>query len=147
MTNEKTAIADDPEADLFESFKDILDSMDTEYRTVKAWGGKYCRIGSLTANQMITFLENNDDPTKKRTNGVMLIAQSLVDKQGKRLVDAHDATALSKAMEQLREKDANVNGHVVEQILILNGLNRKDAADVAKNVSGEAPTGASPIAT
>ena len=134
----------DEKDDVFESFDEVLSAADTEYKTVKAWGGKPARLGSLTAGQMITFLENNDDPTKKRSNGAMLIAQSLVNKKGDRMVNAHDPEALKKAIEQLKEKDAAVNGRVVEQILILNGLNKADAREVAKNASGEAPTGASP---
>lgn len=146
MADEKTEPADlDADVEVFDSFETILSVADTEYRTVKAWGGKMTRIGSLTAGQMITFLENNDDPTKKRTNGAMLIAQSLVGPkpENKRLVNAHDPSALAKAIEQLKEKDASVNGHVVEQILILNGLNSKDAKEAAKNASGEAQSGAS----
>lgn len=140
----KTEPADDLSNGVFESFDDVLSTSDTEYRTVKAWGGKMARVGSLTAGQMISFLENNDDVTKKRINGMMLIAQSLVDKTGKRLVNSTDKAALDAAIESLKGKDAGSNGRVVTAILELNGLNKKDAKEIAKNVSGEAPNGASP---
>lgn len=135
---------DEVNGEVFESFDDVLETEDTEFKTIKAWGGRPARIGSLTAGQMITFLENNDDPAKKRTNGAMLIAQSLVDKKGKRLVNPDDPEALQKAIESLKKKDANVNGNVTEAILLLNGLGKKDAKALAKNDSGEAPSDASP---
>lgn len=132
------------EGEIFESFDDVLSTPDTEFKTIKAWGGRPARIGSLTAGQMLVFLENNDDPAKKRTNGALLIAQSLVDKKGKRLVNPDDAEALQKAIESLKKKDANVNGTVTEAILVLNGLGKKDAKAIAKNALGEVPNGASP---
>jgi hypothetical protein len=144
MTNEKDdELLEDGTGDILSSMEDVLATADTEYRTFKAWGGKPARIGSLTAGQMITFLENNDDQTKKRRNGMMLIALSLVDKTGKRLVDANNAESVNKTIESLKTKDSNANGKVVERILTLNGLNAKDAKEIAKNVSGEAQNGAS----
>jgi hypothetical protein len=141
---EPEAVQDDKTVDVFDSFNDILEAPDTEYKTVVAWGKKHVRLGSLTAGQMIEFLESNDDPAKKRTNGLLLITQSLVDKVGKRLCRQDDAEIVKQNIEALKKKDANVNAHVVEEILKLNGLNRKDAKEIAKNVSGEARTGASP---
>jgi hypothetical protein len=130
--------------DIFETMDEIVSAGGTEFRTLKAWGGKAARIGSLTAGQLINFLNNNDDPAKRRMNGLILIAQSLVDKAGKRLVDTKDNEAMSKAIDQLKDKDAKVNATLVEKILELNGLNKKDAKEIAKNVSGEANTDASP---
>jgi hypothetical protein len=143
---EKDEVLDDKDLEIFENFEEVLAAEDAEYRTIKAWGGKHARIGSLTAGQLITFLENNENPEKKRTNGMLLIALSLVDKKGKRLVNTIDETAVQTAIHQLHTRDASINGNVVEKILLLNGLNKKDAKEIAKNVSGEAPSGASPTA-
>jgi predicted DNA binding CopG/RHH family protein len=74
----------------------------------------------------------------------MLIAQSLVNKKGDRLVDSENPEALHKAIESLKKKDAAVNGRVTEAILELNGLNKSDAKALAKNALGEAQSGASP---
>jgi hypothetical protein len=144
MKDQKEEVLDDKSAEVFESIDDILSTDDIEYRTLKAWGGKMARVGSLTAGQMITFLENNDKPEKKRENGLMLITLSLVRKDGTRLVNGDDADAVKQNIEKLKTKDSKTNGRIVEQVLLLNGLNRKDAQAIAKNASGEAPTDASP---
>jgi hypothetical protein len=133
---EKDEAFDDPSLDIFGTLDEILQTKDTEFRTIrKAWGGRPCRVGSLTAGQMITFLENNDKPELKRQNGLMLIAFSLVNKEGTRLVNPDDGDAVKRSIESLKKKDSKVNGEVVEQILLLNGLNKKDALKIAKDVA------------
>lgn len=137
----------DPEVlngEVFESLDEILSTVDTEFVTMKAWGGKMVRLGSLTAGQMITFLANNERPELKRQNGLILIALSMVNKDGKRLVNADDQDAVSAAVASLKTKDAGVNGRVTERILLLNGMGKDDARTIAKNVSSEAPPNASP---
>lgn len=137
---------DDVNSVEFESFDQIMAQEDTEFRTVKAWGGKMVRIGSLTSSQLITFIENNesDDKKLKVRNGRMLIALSLVDKNGKRLIDTSNKDHVEGAINKLGDKDASTNAQLVEKIMILNGLNRKDAKEIAKNASGEAQPAASP---
>ncbi len=134
---------EDGTADVLSSLDDVLSTADTEYRTYKAWGGKPARIGSLTGGQMITFLENNNDEASKRRNGLMLIALSLVDKDGARLIDVNNMEVVNAAIDKLKTKDAGVNGKMVAHILQLNGLNKQDAKEIAKNVSGEAQRDAS----
>lgn len=134
----------EPEGEVFESLDEILKIDDSEYKKVKAWGGKPARLGSLTAMQMVRFLENNDKPEQRRRNGLILIAQSLVDSKGKRLVNTENEEELNKAIEQLKGRASKTNGEVVQHILKLNGLLEKDALAIAKNVSGEVPTGSSP---
>ena len=131
---------------VFESLDEILGIDDTTYATMKAWGGKMVRLGSLTAHQLITFLENNEkeDKASRRKSTLLIIALSLVDSKGKRLVNTEEDAAVEKAIEQLRSRDASTNAKVAERILQLNGLSRKDAAEIAKNVSGEASPEASP---
>lgn len=130
--------------EVFDTLDGIVGTQDTQYKSLKAWGGKAVRIGSLTAGQVMTFLANNDDPSKKRRNGTMLIALSLVNKEGKRLVNPKDNTEIDKAIDQLIEKDAGINGALVERILVFNGLRKAEAKTIAKNVSGEANSGVSP---
>jgi hypothetical protein len=134
----------DTQDDILESLDSILSEDDADYVVVKAWGGKNVRLGSLTAGQMIAFLENNDKPEQRRRNGLLLITQSLVDKKGKRLVDPNDLEAVKVAIEKLKGRSAKVNGDIVERILLLNGMGKKDANETAKNVSGGAAIGASP---
>lgn len=145
MTDKKKE--DEPVGELFESLDAILQEDDAEYATIKAWGGRPARLGSLTAMQMIRFLENNDKPEQRRRNGLILIAQSLVDSKGKRLVDTENDEALNKAIDQLRSRSSKTNGFVVQEILKLNGMNTTDAVEIAKNVSGGAPIGSSPTAS
>lgn len=141
---EKELPVDDQNAeDLFESLDDIVSTDDVEYKTIKSWGGRTARIGSLTAAQMITFLENNDIPAKKRENGLMLITLSLVNREGKRLVDPDDKEAIKASIVKLRNRNAKTNGNIVETILLLNGLNRTNAQEIAKNVLSEVSTDAS----
>jgi hypothetical protein len=81
MAKEKETL-NEVNGEVFESLEDILNTDDSEYRYVKAWGGKTARVGSLTAGQMITFLENNDKLEKRRENGLLLI--TLVARQQER---------------------------------------------------------------
>src|ERR1051325_10071359 len=119
---------------VFESLDEILGIDDTTYATMKAWGGKMVRLGSLTAHQLITFLENNEkeDKASRRKSTLLIIALSLVDSKGKRLVNTEEDAAVEKAIEQLRSRDASTNAKVAERILQLNGLSRKDAGAMAK---------------
>lgn len=137
---------DDASSVDLDSFEAVMAQEDTEFRTVKAWGGKMVRIGSLTSLQLITFIENNESTDEKvrQRNSRMLIALSLVDKHGKRLVDTNNKDAVEGAITKLGDKDASTNGALAEKILILNGLNKKDAKEQIKNGSGEAQPGVSP---
>jgi hypothetical protein len=106
------------------SFDDILSANDTRYDEVEVWGG-VVRIGSLTAGDMIEFVESNEGPAK-RTAGLRLIIKSLVDADGKRIgQDSH--------LDGLRKKDNESTSKVIKAILKLNGLDTKKAQDEAKN--------------
>lgn len=146
METKDQGLIDDKDAVELESFDAIMAMEDTEYRTVKAWGGKMVRIGSLTSLQLLTFIENNESDDKKlRTrNGRMLIVLSLVNKQGKRLIDTNDKDMVEGAITKLGDKDASANAELVEKILTLNGLNKKDAREQAKNASGDPQPDGSP---
>ena len=122
------------EPEVFGSMDEILDVDDVRYAIVPAWG-KRVRIGSLSAGDMLDFVESNEGPAK-RTAGLRLIIQSLVDKDGKRIGDI-------KKLDQLKKKDADITNKLVGHILKLNGMDEA-ARKVLGNDSSEAPSGASP---
>lgn len=134
---------EDVEGEPLESLDDVLSADGFEYRTIRAWAGRPLRVGSLSAGQMIIWLEENQKGDKK-LNGMRLIAMSMVKKDNTRMVDADNPEELKKALETLKKKDTKTNGDIVEKLLLLNGMRRKDAEALAKNVSSEVPSGASP---
>jgi hypothetical protein len=120
------------------SMDEILAVDDIQYADVEAFGG-LIRIGSLSAGDMIDWIEANEDPAKKRIAGINLIVKSLVDETGARI-------GRDENTEVLKKKDNRTLGKIVNTILELNGMKPKAAAD-AKNGSSGAPSDASPIAS
>ena len=125
----------------FLSLDSILEVDDTKYATVEVpeWKGAV-RIGSLKSNQVLLFVESNEDPVQKRTSGLRLLVESLVDKNGKRLCTEENRQQL---IERFKNKDYHVVNRLVEEVLKLNGMTVKAQAD-AKNGSGEVVPAASP---
>jgi len=103
----------------FLSADDILAVVDIEYATVKAWG-KTARLQSLTAGEMIEFREANEGEAK-RTAGLRLIINSLVDKAGNRILN-------NTHIAMLRLKSEKQNNAIIKEILKLNGLNVDEKA-------------------
>jgi hypothetical protein len=120
----------------FLSIDDIASAADIQYVEIEVpeWKGKV-RFGSLDAGELIDFIEANDGPAK-RNAGLRLIIKSLVDENGTRI-------GTDKHLESFKKKSARVCSRLVDDILILNGLDAK-GKDVPKNVSSEAATDASP---
>jgi hypothetical protein len=116
------------------SIEDILAVDDIQYTEVEAWGGKV-RLGSLTAGDVLEFVESNEGPAK-RTAGIRLLIKSLVDADGNRI-------GRPEMLDRFRKKNAQIINMLVEKILILNGLSTKGTTEAAKNDSGEALPGAS----
>jgi hypothetical protein len=118
------------------SFEDILDVDDVQYAVIEVpeWHGSV-RIGSLSAGDLIDFVEANENPLLQKTAGLRLLSKSLVDEKGKRIGD-------DEKIRQLQKKDARIVSKIVAEILKLNGMDKK-TADAEKNGSGEARTGAS----
>jgi hypothetical protein len=122
-------------ADHLLSFDDILEVDDVTYVEVEVpeWKGKV-RFGSLSAADVLDFVEAPEQ--QKKTSGLRLINKSLVDRTGRRIGD-------DKKLNQLAKKDHRVINRLIEEILKLNGLDKK--ADTSqKNDLGEVPQGASP---
>jgi hypothetical protein len=116
------------------SVDEMLAADDVNYAEITAWGGTV-RVGSLSAGDMLDFVDSNEGPAK-RTAGLRLIVKSLVDANGNRI-------GTDKHLEGFKKKSATVTNRIVAEILKLNGLDEA-ARDALKNASGEAATDASP---
>lgn len=121
----------------FLSAEDILSSDDIEYTSVTAWGNRLLKLQSLTAGDMIEFVQSNEGPAR-HTAGVRLIIKSAVGGDKKRLFKDTD-------LEVLKRKNSKITNSIVDAILKLNGLDKK-SQDAAKNASGETVPVGSPIA-
>jgi len=100
------------------SIEEIEAAPDVQYDEVEAWGGTL-RIGTISANDMLDFVEANEGPAKK-TAGLRLIVKSIVDGEGNRIGSDKMLTALGK-------KDSGTINKVVTKILELNGLSKEAA--------------------
>lgn len=115
------------------------DTNGVTFDTVKAYGGEV-RIGSLNSEDMIEWLESNDDKEKQRFAGLRLIVKSVVNADGTRIPkDQQEA-----AIDSFKKKDARENGKVVRKILRLNGIDGARGAELVKNDSSEEAGGTSP---
>lgn len=108
----------------FFSPEDLLSVQDTRYDEVAAWGVKF-RLGSLTAGEILEFVETNEGPMK-RTAGIRLVISSWVDKNGNRL-------GRPEHLEQFKKRDAKTVTSLINAVLKLNGLEKKDEVASAKN--------------
>lgn len=116
------------------SIEEMLGADQTEYAEIPAWKIKdpktgemiqgYVRIGSLTAEEMAEFRETVDGPAKK-TSGMRLFVNSLVDKDGKRIGNQSHYAAFKKTSNAVQER-------VLAKIMELNGLTTKAGVE-AKN--------------
>ncbi len=117
------------------SIEDMLAAPNTQFMEVNAWGGMV-RLGSLSAEELIEFVEGNEDPKAKRVAGIRMIVRSLVNEAGERVgTEAHVPAFL--------KKDAATTNKLVEAVMELNGMREPKVKEV-KNDSGGAPTVASP---
>ncbi len=108
------------------SVGDIIAADDIEYAKVPGFKvGEVFRIQSLTAGDLISWSESNEGEAK-RTAGLRLIVNSLVDDKGTRILDdTHIAV--------LRKKSHKVTERLVKEILKLNGMELKDATTAKKD--------------
>lgn len=106
------------------SMQEIMATDDVEYALVEGFKpGQMFRIQSLTAGALIEWSEANDGPAK-RTAGLRLIVQSLVDGEGRSI-------AGPEHIDVFRKKSHKVTERIVKDILKLNGMTVK--GDAAKN--------------
>lgn len=126
---------------------------DTQYGQVEAYGG-VVDLGSLCSEDMIEWLEDNDDETKKKEAGLRLLVKSIGEAERDEAGNVVKFTRIPKEQHDevralFRKKDAVNNGKVIRAILELNGLGKKieGKTDELKNDSGEVTPAASPIAS
>lgn len=107
-----------------------------EYVEVETKDGVF-RLGSVDADAMITWTEENADPVQKRIGSIRLINASLVNEAGDRI-------GSDQIIQALKRKSPKVIAQLIEAVLKLNGLSDKNES--LKNDSGEVTNVASPTA-
>lgn len=103
-----------------------------EYAEVEVIGS-VVRIASLSAADVIEFNESNEGPAK-RTASIRLMVKSLVDKDGARIGKEEHVQQFM----QTRSKEVTA---IVDAVLTLNGLNKKNAEGKTDQGVSEAKNG------
>lgn len=116
------------------SVDEMLSADDVEYALVPTWKVRdiktgelvqgYTRVGSLSADEIISWRETNEGPAK-RSMGVRLFVNSLVDEDGNRI-------GTEKHYEAFKKKSNAVQERVLAEIVKLNGMTVK-AEEKIKN--------------
>lgn len=118
-------MANETEDQYILSIDEMLAADDVEYAVIPTWKVKdpkgsgqmiqgYTRIGSLNADQVIKWRDTNEGPAKK-TLGIRLFVDSIVDKDGKRTGGPQHYEAFKSKSNALQEK-------VLAEIVKLNGM-------------------------
>lgn len=136
MTDEKKTPTELEEKPLILSIDQMLAAEDVEYALIPTWKVKdakgnlvqgYTRIGSLNAEDVIAWRESNEGPAK-RTMGVRIFVNSLVDETGKRI-------GSPQHYEAFRKKSNAVQERVLAEIVKMNGLTQKNEQQVCPRCS------------
>lgn len=113
------------------SVDQMLATDDVEYAEIPTWmirgsNGEmvqgYTRIGSLTSEDVVAWRDTADGPAKK-TMGVRLFVNSLVDEKGNRIGDPRFYEAFKKKSNKIQER-------VLQEVLKLNGMTQKNEQQV-----------------
>lgn len=129
------------EVENIETWDDLLALDDTEYKIVQLTPTKSVRMGSVSAARMLQWFEDQKDEEKVKTNGLVLVAESLVDSEGKRIGKVAD-------MLKLRDKNPESLDKLRAACIELNRLEVKGAerpngsgeTTVASTSTGDSPT-------
>ena len=122
------------------SLEDIFGADDTKYELVEAYG-KTVKIGSLSSEDMVDWIEAQVDPASRKFAGILLLVMSLVGPDGARV----PKTERAAAVELFKAKHAESNRKIIRAARHLNGLDEiGKIIDALKNEQGEASTVASP---
>lgn len=133
-TTEEAAGALPAEKPLILSVEQMLAAEDIEYAVIPAWKVKgpdgtmiqgYVRIGSLTAEDIVAWRDTMEGAAKK-TMGVRIFVNSLVDENDKRIGSSHHYEAFKKKSNAIQER-------VLAEILRMNGLTQKNEQQVCPN--------------
>lgn len=122
------------------SIDQMLESDDVRFVEVEVpeWNGSV-RLASVSAAAMMEFVEANQDKQKAKDANVRVIVQSIVDKEGVRLVSPEQIDAL---IQRFKQKDVRVMNRLMDAVMQLNDITVTKAE--IKNVLGEASGGDSP---
>jgi|SRR6185436_10211184 len=82
------------EVTTIDSWDELISLDDADYTNVPIGGGKSVRLGSLSAARMIQWFEDQKDEEKSKINGLVLVAECLVDSNGKRIGKLADVLKL-----------------------------------------------------
>jgi hypothetical protein len=115
---------------------EMLAADDVEYVTVEIpeWGG-VVRLGSINADAMLDYAEQNNAPGGARSSTIRLIMLSMVDAAGVRLVPKED---LARRFAAFAKKDVRVMNKLLDATLKLNGI-RQQPALVKNDLSEVSP--------
>lgn len=112
--------------------EEMLAAEDVEYAVIPTWKVKdsktgelvqgYTRIGSLNADDVIMWRESNEGPAKK-SMGVRLFVNSLVDVDGKRIGN-------QMYYELFKKKSNAIQERVLAEIVKLNGMTVKAEKEI-----------------
>jgi hypothetical protein len=120
--------------DSLETVDDILSEATLDEKDVVLRNGKTAHLRSLTAAEMVVWLESAEPEEK-----LLLMIQSLVDSEGRRIGDP------ARDIPRFKAADARDVSSLVKAALLVNGLSTM-GPETRKNVSGGAGISASPSA-
>lgn len=113
---------------------EIINASEVEYRDIKIFGGTV-RVGSLTSDEVVDWLEGQKTPEQRKEASADLVARSLVDAEGKRIGLDESGNPLPKLVTSLRRKKHSDLEAAVRELVKLNGLTLKgDVSAEIKNV-------------
>lgn len=116
-----------PTADPVTSADDILGIEDRKYDTVHVpeWG-KTVTMRSMDGDELLTWIESLDGPTKK-TAGVRALVTSIVHP------DTKEQIFTTKHLEALKKKNSRAMGRLVNRFRVLNGLSEETVPHTCPN--------------
>jgi hypothetical protein len=119
----------------------LLTLDDTVYEDVDVpeWGG-VVRLGSMTADMVLDWIEGNEGPQKKIA-GLRILAGSLIGNDGQRMGVGPQEEAL---IQGLKKRNAEVVSRLTRRAMKLNGIGAEAEAE-RKNALSGVTTVASPI--
>lgn len=115
--------------------EELLAASQVEYREIEV-GSSVVRVGTLTAEELIEFMEANTDKAQSRIANIRMLVKSLVNEKNERIgTDAHVALFL--------KANSGVVNKIVKVVMDMNGITEPKVQESKKD-SGGASTTASP---
>ena len=140
-TKEPAAPVEAPEKRLILSVEQMLSASDEEFAEIPTWKIKdpktgqlvqgFTRIGSLNADDVIEWRESSDGPAK-RTMGIRLFVNSLVDENNNRI-------GSQKHYEAFKKKSNAIQERVLGEIIKMNGLKQRNETQACPKCGNKFP--------